>query len=414
MQILHWLNRAVFLRLRRRRRKTLFAMSERLELKTLLSAFVVTSPVDEPDALPGDGIAQSASGETTLRAAVQEANASPGPDEILIPDSLIQVALAASSGSETGELEIADDLTISGAGKDSTVIDATQIDTAFHIQTGVELTLSELTLVVTDDGTPGIFNDGGALTLNNADVDELPPLSIPAIDRSVVSTNERHENLLVGLFQPVVTRDEPLDPLFAPPPLIVSMLRETRSDATIAIGTERVRLRLIAGTDVDGPAVQKQNEHPPESIRTADDSPEVPSPITQRRRDVVNSLFQNVETPKRQGIQPVAGESPPNRPTDEEAPVDELQKMRKSFPMLIPLDEDVDSTATEEATSLDLPVPPLLPEPAPGREQTKSFRHQPSQAATSIAAAGILFTAVRPDSLRRAFRRLSLLRSLKV
>ena len=64
---------------KRRRRTSLVLSAERFEPKAMLSAFVVNSPLDLPDVNPGDGIAETTSGETTLRAAVQEANATAGP-----------------------------------------------------------------------------------------------------------------------------------------------------------------------------------------------------------------------------------------------------------------------------------------------------------------------------------------------
>ena len=46
------------------------------------SEFVVNSAGDENDALPGDGLCQTASGDCTLRAALEEANALPGVETI--------------------------------------------------------------------------------------------------------------------------------------------------------------------------------------------------------------------------------------------------------------------------------------------------------------------------------------------
>ena len=46
------------------------------------SEFVVNSAGDENDALPGDGLCQTASGDCTVRAALVEANALPGVESI--------------------------------------------------------------------------------------------------------------------------------------------------------------------------------------------------------------------------------------------------------------------------------------------------------------------------------------------
>src|SRR5262245_32787105 len=46
------------------------------------ATFAVDSTVDAVDAAPGDGVCASAGGSCTLRAAIQEANALAGPDEV--------------------------------------------------------------------------------------------------------------------------------------------------------------------------------------------------------------------------------------------------------------------------------------------------------------------------------------------
>src|SRR5215216_3994782 len=47
-----------------------------------LDPFVVNSNTDEPDANLGDGVCATAANQCTLRAAIQEANATPGTDTI--------------------------------------------------------------------------------------------------------------------------------------------------------------------------------------------------------------------------------------------------------------------------------------------------------------------------------------------
>ncbi|MBL6704982.1 MAG: hypothetical protein ISQ06_02640, partial [Planctomycetaceae bacterium] len=242
MNLPNWLLRvAGWATPKRRRRTSLVKSAERFEPKAMLSAFIVDSPLDQPDVNPGDGIAATSSGETTLRAAIQEANAAPGQDTILLPPGLIELTLQGPTdhSAASGDLEITDDLVISGAGLDETFIDASQIDSAFHIQDGVSLTLEQLTLLVATDSETGIVNDGGSLTLDNVETEEAPP-AFPANDYSDLTTNSRHADLLVGLYQPIVERDEPLDPIFAPLPIFVSIVNSTKPDATIGIGTERI------------------------------------------------------------------------------------------------------------------------------------------------------------------------------
>ena len=57
--------------------------------------FTVTTMQNEADANPGDGIvAGSVSGACTLRAAIQTANALPGPDAIKLKAGLYMLTLA--------------------------------------------------------------------------------------------------------------------------------------------------------------------------------------------------------------------------------------------------------------------------------------------------------------------------------
>src|SRR6266478_3035039 len=49
------------------------------------ATFTVNCTMDDVDAAPGDGICSTATGACTLRAAIQETNALPGPDSIMLP-----------------------------------------------------------------------------------------------------------------------------------------------------------------------------------------------------------------------------------------------------------------------------------------------------------------------------------------
>ena len=69
---------------------------ENLEDRRLLAGhtFLVDSFADEVDTNPGDGIAMAASGKTTLRAAIMEANASAGADTVWLPEGTYILSLA--------------------------------------------------------------------------------------------------------------------------------------------------------------------------------------------------------------------------------------------------------------------------------------------------------------------------------
>ncbi len=409
MNFPNWLQRVTgWVTPKRRRRTNLVKSAERFEPKTLLSAFIVDSPLDQPDVNPGDGIAATASGETTLRAAVQEANAAPGLDTIALPPGLLELSLQGPTdhSAALGDLEITDDLVISGAGRDETTIDASQIDSAFHIQDGVSLTLEQLTLQVSSDGEPGIVNDGGSLTLDDADVDEVPP-AFPAKDYSDLTTNSRHADLLVGLYQPIVERDEPLSPIFAPPPIFVSIATSTKPDATIAIGTERTTGWAAANNDSDLQPTPRgvPSEQVDRSIRIADQNSEVPGTTTQqRRREVVNSLFEDKPNAQQQTVRPVGGEQAADSESETEP-----RRLRDAFPMLLPMKEDGSLQVVPDDAATDRPLPPPLPEPAQLQGATSNTRRAAGSQSTSTQAlmAGVLLTMVGPRAFRRAVRRIT-------
>jgi hypothetical protein len=70
---------------------------ERLEDRTLLSSFVVNVLADTVDVNPGDGLAQDAAGNTSLRAAVMESNALAGADTIILGTGTFTLAIAGTA-----------------------------------------------------------------------------------------------------------------------------------------------------------------------------------------------------------------------------------------------------------------------------------------------------------------------------
>jgi CSLREA domain-containing protein len=82
------------------------------------SQFVVDSTADEIDAIPGDGVCASSSGGCTLRAAIMETNATPGPDTIALPAGVYTLAIpgAGEDLGATGDLDVLDGLDIVGSG----------------------------------------------------------------------------------------------------------------------------------------------------------------------------------------------------------------------------------------------------------------------------------------------------------
>jgi len=81
------------------------------------TTFAVTSTADLPDATPGDGVCATSAASCTLRAAVQEANASAGADSIELPAGTYALAPGTrEDAAAAGDLDVTEDLTILGAG----------------------------------------------------------------------------------------------------------------------------------------------------------------------------------------------------------------------------------------------------------------------------------------------------------
>jgi large repetitive protein len=133
-----------------------------LAAPTYAATFAVNSVNDAVDAMPGDGICRTRSGVCTLRAAVQEANALAGADSItlLAGQFLLTVGGRDEDAAATGDLDVTDDLTISGIAADSTIISGYSSDRVFEVHAPAALTLSNLTIA---DGLPAAEEPGGGL-----------------------------------------------------------------------------------------------------------------------------------------------------------------------------------------------------------------------------------------------------------
>lgn len=106
-------------------------------------SFTVNTTADTVDATPGNGVCADAGGSCSLRAAIQEANASAGADTITLGGATHTLALAGAENlAATGDLDIRGDVTIMGAGAGSSIIDGADIDRAFHINPSGNLTLT--------------------------------------------------------------------------------------------------------------------------------------------------------------------------------------------------------------------------------------------------------------------------------
>ncbi len=129
----------------------------------VLAAFIVDTTADTVDANPGDGVAEDASGNTSLRAAIMEANALGGSHSIALGSDNYDLSIAGASEdlAATGDLDITTDITITGAGANQTTIDGADLDRVFDVRSGT-VTLSGLTI---QNGTAGL---GGGIDTQSA------------------------------------------------------------------------------------------------------------------------------------------------------------------------------------------------------------------------------------------------------
>ena len=147
----------------RRRPSVASVRSEFLERRTLLTTFTVNSTVDAADPVVGNGIAADADGGTTLRAAIQEANASAAPDIILLPAGTYTLTRSGTGEDSAflGDLDLTGNLTIIGAGAENTIIDGGDLDRVFQVFSGATVTIVGVTI---QNGTAvnaaGIMNAG--------------------------------------------------------------------------------------------------------------------------------------------------------------------------------------------------------------------------------------------------------------
>ena len=146
--------------------------------------------LDTVDNIPGDQIVADGNGQRSLRAAINEANATPGHDYVQLNAGTYSISLddQFEDAGFSGDFDILDDITIRGLGADQTIIDGAALDRIFHVFPGATLTLENLTVQngeAFDGGaifvegvaifdatsvTPPVPTDTAALNLNNVNV----------------------------------------------------------------------------------------------------------------------------------------------------------------------------------------------------------------------------------------------------
>jgi CSLREA domain-containing protein len=154
-------------------------------VQTTATTFTADSTADAVDADPGDGVCETGTGNgvCTLRAAVQEANATPGSSliELSAGDYTLAIPGMDEDGAASGDLDVLGNLTIRGVDRLQTIIDGSALDRVFHVLSGGNLHLEQLMVQngylkhrdpasSTNEPGAGIYNPSGMLRLTNAGV----------------------------------------------------------------------------------------------------------------------------------------------------------------------------------------------------------------------------------------------------
>jgi CSLREA domain-containing protein len=128
------------------------------------ASFTVDGTADAVDASPGNGTCATAGGACTLRAALQEANALAGADDVTLPAGTFTLSLGGRNEDDaaTGDLDVRETVTLTGAGAGQTIVDAAGIDRVFDVW--VDASFSDLTIRGGNPlGSAAGFEDGGGI-----------------------------------------------------------------------------------------------------------------------------------------------------------------------------------------------------------------------------------------------------------
>ena len=135
------------------------------------SAFFVNTLTDGADVSVGNGRADANAAtddQTTLRAAIQEANFAGTPTYVFVPKGTYNLTLSGTGGDTQGDLDITGNVTIVGAGAGATIIDSDVPYRVFVVNSnGASLNLSRLTVT---GGNVANSSGGGIYANNNCTV----------------------------------------------------------------------------------------------------------------------------------------------------------------------------------------------------------------------------------------------------
>ena len=131
---------------------------------------VISHPADRDDDAAANRTAQG-----TLRQTIQNANAIVGAPTLSVPANTYTLAIAGTGedGARTGDLDVTDAVTLTGAGAPTTIINGNAIDRVFHVFAN-----TTTTGVTVQGGNLGTSTEGGGIYIDNAAVVNLTEVAI--------------------------------------------------------------------------------------------------------------------------------------------------------------------------------------------------------------------------------------------
>ena len=129
--------------------------------------FTVDSTSDAIDSLPGDSTCATTSGDCTLRAAIMESNALGFGHAIILPAGTYTLSIAGDMEdlAATGDLDVINDLIITGAGPSLSIIDGAEIDRVFDVPAGSSASLSISGVTIQNGRADNPDENGGGVSI---------------------------------------------------------------------------------------------------------------------------------------------------------------------------------------------------------------------------------------------------------
>lgn len=144
--------------------------------------FIVNHTLDAPESNPGDGVCSPVDalpGTCSLRAAIMEANANPGPHTIFLASGSYSLSRTGvgENQADTGDLDIHQDITIVNATQNPPSIWGMFADRIFEVHSGARLKLINIDIAGGQANVPGTTR-GGAIEVNANATLELERVSV--------------------------------------------------------------------------------------------------------------------------------------------------------------------------------------------------------------------------------------------